>query len=522
MQKEVLYRKWRPKSLTEILGQEEIVKLLTNSITHKRLSQSYVFSGPSGTGKTSTARAFAKSVNCENYDTLKLDISNCTCTSCSSINDYSSNTLIELDAASSIRQVEDLTEVMLQKINFLSGLNKFKVYILDEVHMLSRHSFNALLKTLEEPPNHLIIILVTTDPQKIPQTILSRCQIVEFKSIDESNISAKLVKIAQNEKLILTTKDAHIIASHANGSLRNAENLLEKCILKQTNNQIDENLIRYTLGIIADDIPVEILNYLHSKDLNSALRLLNEEINKGSNFNSIMNVFRKTCVKLIHYKYGLETKKSEINKMASVLDITTIKKISKIINGKDIINIENFRLNLEIMIIELFELFQIPSNKNSISQKKNIDQSENNNIKIPVNQNESTQSKNKLTPSESISQHIESDLMRFIQAFENKKWYWKMKAIKSYKVNENVLTLYFEHKSQIDMVKVEINNPENIKLAKSATKSIWGKDLLLNLKLTNNNEETNDKSYKNDEALFLSEASKYGKLISLKEIENES
>ena len=522
MQKEVLYRKWRPKSLTEILGQEEIVKLLTNSITHKRLSQSYVFSGPSGTGKTSTARAFAKSVNCENYDTLKLDISNCTCTSCSSINDYSSNTLIELDAASSIRQVEDLTEVMLQKINFLSGLNKFKVYILDEVHMLSRHSFNALLKTLEEPPNHLIIILVTTDPQKIPQTILSRCQIVEFKSIDESNISAKLVKIAQNEKLILTTKDAHIIASHANGSLRNAENLLEKCILKQTNNEIDENLIRYTLGIIADDIPVEILNYLHSKDLNSALRLLNEEINKGSNFNSIMNVFRKTCVKLIHYKYGLETKKSEINKMASVLDINTIKKISKIINGKDIINIENFRLNLEIMIIELFELFQIPSNKNSISQKKNIDQSENNNIKIPVNQNDSTQSKNKLTPSESISQHLESDLMRFIQAFENKKWYWKMKAIKSYKVNENVLTLYFEHKSQIDMIKVEINNPENIKLAKSATKSIWGKDLLLNLKLTNNNEETNDKSNKNDEALFLSEASKYGKLISLKEIENES
>ena len=117
MQKEVLYRKWRPKSLTEILGQEEIIKLLINSITHKRLSQSYVFSGPSGTGKTSTARAFAKSVNCENRETLKLDISNCNCTSCSSINDYSSNTLIELDAASSIRQVEDLTEVMLQKIN---------------------------------------------------------------------------------------------------------------------------------------------------------------------------------------------------------------------------------------------------------------------------------------------------------------------------------------------------------------------------------------------------------------------
>ena len=303
-----------------------------------------------------------------------------------------------------------------------------------------------------------------------------------------------------------------------------AENLLEKCILKQNNNEIDENLIRFTLGIIADDIPVEILNYLHSKDLNSALLLLNEEINKGSSFSSIMNGFRKTCLKLIHYKYGLETKKSEINKMASILDITTIKKISEIINAKDIINIENFRLNLEIMLIELFELFQIPSNENSnsISQKKNIDQIENNDIKIPANQKNSIQSKSKPMPSKNISQHPQSDLMKFIQAFENKNWYWKMKAIKSYKINENLLNLYFTHKSQIEMLKVEINNPENIKLARSATKSIWGKELLLNLKLTNNNEETNDKSNKNDEALFLSEASKYGKLISLKEIENES
>ena len=210
--------------------------------------------------------------------------------------------------------------------------------------------------------------------------------------------------------------------------------------------------------------------------------------------------------------------------MASILDITTIKKISEIINEKDIINIENFRLNLEIMIIELFELFQIPSNENSnsISQKKNIDQIENNDIKIPANQKNSIQSKSKPMPSKNISQHPQSDLMKFIQVFENKNWYWKMKAIKSYKVNENLLNLYFAHKSQIEMLKVEINNPENIKLAKSATKSIWGKELLLNLKLTNNNEETNDKSNKNDEALFLSEASKYGKLISLKEIKNES
>ncbi len=523
MQKEVLYRKWRPKSLTEILGQEEIIKLLINSITHKRLSQSYVFSGPSGTGKTSTARAFAKSVNCENRETLKLDISNCTCTSCSSINDYSSNTLIELDAASSIRQVEDLTEVMLQKINFLSGSNKFKVYILDEVHMLSRHSFNALLKTLEEPPEHLIVILVTTDPQKIPQTILSRCQIVEFKSIDENNISGKLTKIAQNEKIILNTENANIIASHANGSLRNAENLLEKCILKQNNNEIDEDLIRYTLGIINDEIPVKILNYLFSEDLSSALKLLNEEINKGSSFNSIMNEFRKTCVKLIHYKYGLETKQSEISKMASILDITIIKKISEIINTENIINIENFRLNLEILLIELFELFQVSSNKNlnTLPEKKNNDLREN--TTITLNQNNSSEPKAGNVSPQNNSIDATTDLMKFIQVFENKNWYWKIKAVKNYKVHENLLNLYFDHQSQIDMLKVEINKPENIKLAKSAIVSIWRKELLLNLKLTNNNEEIENKSNEIDnKALFLSEASKYGKLISVKEIKNES
>ena len=523
MQKEVLYRKWRPKSLTEILGQEEIIKLLINSITHKRLSQSYVFSGPSGTGKTSTARAFAKSVNCENRETLKLDISNCNCKSCSSINDYSSNTLIELDAASSIRQVEDLTEVMLQKINFLSGSNKFKVYILDEVHMLSRHSFNALLKTLEEPPEHLIVILVTTDPQKIPQTILSRCQIVEFKSIDENNISAKLTKIAQNEKIILNTENANIIASHANGSLRNAENLLEKCILKQNNNEIDEDLIRYTLGIINDEIPVKILNYLFSEDLSSALKLLNEEINKGSSFNSIMNEFRKTCVKLIHCKYGLETKQSEISKMASILDVTTIKKISEIINAENIINIENFRLNLEILLIELFELFQVSSNKNlnTLPEKKNNDLREN--TKITLNQNNSTEPKASNVSPQNNSIDATTDLMKFIQVFENKNWYWKIKAVKNYTVDKNLLNLYFDHQSQIDMLKVEINKPENIQLAKSAIASIWRKELLLNLKLTNNNEETENKSNEIDnKALFLSEASKYGKLISLKEIKNES
>ena len=158
MEDQVLYRKWRPKSLTSILGQKEVVQILSNSIISDRLSHSFVFSGPSGTGKTSTARVFAKSINCETAIEKNLSIDDCTCNSCNEINNYSSQSIIELDAASSIRQVEDLTEVMLEKINFLPGANNYKVYILDEVHMLSRHSFNALLKTLEEPPKHLIII----------------------------------------------------------------------------------------------------------------------------------------------------------------------------------------------------------------------------------------------------------------------------------------------------------------------------------------------------------------------------
>ena len=268
---------------------------------------------------------------------------------------------------------------------------------------------------------------------------------------------------------------------------------------------------------------MKILNYLFSEDLSSALKLLNEEINKGSSFNSIMNEFRKTCVKLIHYKYGLETKQSEISKMASMLDITTIKRISEIINTENIINIENFRLNLEILLIELFELFQVSPNKNinTLPEKKNNDLKEN--TKTTLNPNNSMETKAGNVSPQNNSIDATTDLMKFIQVFENKNWYWKIKAVKNYKVHENLLNLYFDHQSQIDMLKVEINKPESIQLAKSAIVSIWGKELLLNLKLTNNNEETENKSNEIDnKALFLSEASKYGKLISLKEIKNES
>ena len=307
MEDQVLYRKWRPKSLTSILGQKEVVQILSNSIISDRLSHSFVFSGPSGTGKTSTARVFAKSINCETAIEKNLSIDDCTCNSCNEINNYSSQSIIELDAASSIRQVEDLTEVMLEKINFLPGANNYKVYILDEVHMLSRHSFNALLKTLEEPPKHLIIILVTTDPEKIPQTIMSRCQILEFKSIDDQEIIDKLIKIANSENKLLSNENAQIIAAHSEGSLRNAENLLEKCLIRLKQENLDKESIETVLGIVNSEIPISIIENILNKNLDTAFKLLNDQFEKHSNFESITNSFRELCRNLIHYKYKLNS-----------------------------------------------------------------------------------------------------------------------------------------------------------------------------------------------------------------------
>ena len=217
MKYQALYRKYRPKNFNEVVGQNVTTKILKNAITSNHISHAYLFYGPRGTGKTSIAKIFARTINCSNLN----DVVPCeNCDSCL----YSINPgcpdIIEIDAASN-NGVDEIRELK-NKISFVPTELKYKVYIVDEVHMLSTGAFNALLKTLEEPPEHAIFILATTELQKVPLTIISRCQTLEFKKIDDSSMKNKLQEISNIEKIKIDDSGIEEIIKNSNGGLRDA------------------------------------------------------------------------------------------------------------------------------------------------------------------------------------------------------------------------------------------------------------------------------------------------------------
>ena len=278
-----LYRKYRPKNLQEVVGQEHIKKALTNTINLSKISHAYLFTGPRGTGKTSIARILAKSLNCKEGPTL----TPCeVCPSCIDIKNSTPMDVIEIDAASN-RKVEDAQNI-LEKIQYVPVNGKYKIYIIDEVHMLTNHAFNALLKTLEEPPENVIFILATTEPQKVLETITSRCQRFDFRRITTDDIINHLKHIAKLENIKINNDALFTIAKNAAGGMRDSLALLDQVSVLDSDKTITSEDVNKLLGRISFDMLHSLSDTIIQSKPQGAIELLEKIYNSGNEPSQIL------------------------------------------------------------------------------------------------------------------------------------------------------------------------------------------------------------------------------------------
>ena len=281
-----LYRKWRPDEFQEVKGQEHIVTTLKNQIKHDRIGHAYLFCGTRGTGKTTIAKLMAKAVNCEN----PVDGSPCNeCASCKAIASGAAMNVIEIDAASN-NGVDNIRQIN-EAVQYSPQSGKYLVYIIDEVHMLSTGAFNALLKTLEEPPAYVMFILATTESHKIPITIMSRCQRYDFRRIPIETITDRLVELLDRENVSATKEALAYVAKAADGSMRDALSILDRCISFNLGEELTYDKVLETIGAVDVEVYIKLLAAIRDGDTATAVDIIDEAVWQGKDLAQLVNEF---------------------------------------------------------------------------------------------------------------------------------------------------------------------------------------------------------------------------------------
>ena len=412
-----LYRKYRSKTFEEIVGQEPIVKTLKNALLQNKVAHAYLFSGPRGTGKTSIARLFAKALNCEQGLGHQCNV----CENCKAMNNNSHPDVIEIDAASN-NSVDDARS-LIEKVRYSPMLGKYKVYIIDEVHMMSSSAFNALLKTLEEPPSYVVFILCTTEPHKVLPTIVSRCQHYEFKKIDDKDLIKLIKKVLLNEGVSASDEAIHLITELANGGARDALSLLDQ-IIAYYDKKIEVSDIEQIFGLTSIADKITLLKFISKGDTLNVLNKFNQFISKNVDVERLVSELLVILKDILIYQ-----KTKNIDLLVSLNEIS-VKELSDIFLDAELNNLislfmdcqkefkitNNPTFTFEIYLLKSLEVFNsVNEIEISTNSDKNIEfvppkEPENNKINPSIEELDKTKKEeNLIVPQETIIQNSKEE-----------------------------------------------------------------------------------------------------------------
>lgn len=438
---QALYRKYRPKTFDDVVGQDVVVKTLKNAIINNKISHAYLFSGPRGCGKTSIAKIFARIANCENNEK---GMSCNKCVYCTQSNEQDLD-IIEMDAASN-NGVEEIREIN-NKVNLVPSLGKYKIYIIDEVHMLTTGAFNALLKTLEEPPKHAIFILATTDPHKVPVTILSRCQRFDFKKISENDIIKKLLEICDLEKIDIEKEAVAEIARLGDGSLRDSISILDQ-VAAYTKDKITILDVHDVNGTISQTEIKSLVEDIASNNLADSIKKINEYNNCGKSIVKITEdiIFFLRNMLLANAVNGKNDEKNIYREINNHVSVDKVLKYINIMNESllDMKKFSNPKMILELAFIKIANDNGIKPIINDVFNETTVNEVNKENLTVVNEENHSKtdtiKSSNKSYPDEilaEINKFVQIRINNTLSQFSKKDTIELKKTLK--KVNDYVM-----------------------------------------------------------------------------------